>query len=177
MDADRRDPPGPRLPGSVCYPAYALFLAIVLTLCDGLAHVRQDVLFYTDPGRFSLLAGQPTAEVFAGFVGVAAFCTGAGWALFRHADPPGVPRAATATAIFVGCYFASGLLRDAPMVLYAAFMAIWLAQLLTYPSTDVRRVVALSVLFGVLGPIVEGWRSSTGSSRTTTRTRTTSRCG
>ena len=79
-----------------------LAVASLLTLCDWLCHVRQDVLFYADPDKASLLAGQPTAEVFAGFLGLATIFVLVGAWLFRRDRSPGRGRAITLVAVFVG---------------------------------------------------------------------------
>ncbi|MSQ03644.1 MAG: DUF2878 family protein [Myxococcales bacterium] len=142
--------------GFVLYPLYIVALAALLTLCDGLSHVRFNVLYYTHPERWSLLAGQPTGEVFIGFLRIAAFCTAAGWTLFRHYPARPIAHALASSLTFVAMYFASGIFKEYPMSLHVAFIVTWAAHLLTFEH-DRMRLVLFSVLLGVLGPSFEGY--------------------
>lgn len=147
--------------GWILYPLYILFLACLLTVCDYAAHVRLGVLWYANPEHFGFFPHQPTGDVWIGFLRIAAFCTALGWALFRRYPSPGLPKALAGTSIFVAVYFASGILKDSPMALYAGFMLAWTIHLLSFKH-QTGKLVVFSVLLGVLGPILEGWASSRG---------------
>jgi hypothetical protein len=142
-------------------PLLALGIATLLTLCDLTCHVWQGVLVYEHPTHRSLFAGQPTGDVFLGFVQVGVFCALSGWALFRDAPPRGVGKTLVSAACFVACYAASGLAGAWPMSLHAAFLLTWLAHAATFPA-QTRRLVAYAVVLGVVGPVWEGWGVENG---------------
>lgn len=142
--------------GFVLYPLYMAALAALLTFCDGFSHVGFNVLHYTQPDHGSLIAGQPTGDVFIGFLRIAAFCTAAGWALFRHYPARPVVHGLLSSLTFAALYFASGIFKEYPMSLHVAFMVTWAAHLLTFEHDRIR-LVLFSVLLGVLGPSFEGY--------------------
>lgn len=147
--------------GWIVFPLYVLLLATTLTLCDYFSHVRLGVLFYMHPEHTAFFPGQPTGDVFFGFLQLAVGCLALGWACFRDEVSPGLPRALFSIVLFVALYFASGLFKDAPMTLYVAFMATWALQLFLFGDA-VRRRVLFSVALGVIGPVWEGYGSSHG---------------
>ena len=151
----------PRLPVWAALPLYAVGVALLLTACDALCHVWWSVLVYHQPTRGSLFPGQPTADVFQGFLQLGVFVAAVGWASCRALPAPGLPRAAASTAIFVACYASSGVFQHHPGWLTAAFLAGWFLHLGLYPD-GLRRRVGLSVLFAVLGPPWEGHASAGG---------------
>ncbi len=142
--------------GFLLYPLYLTALAALLTFCDGFSHVGFNVLHYTQPDHWSLIAGQPTGDVFIGFLRIAAFCTAAGWAFFRHYPARPVVHGLLSSLTFAALYFASGVFKDYPMSLHVAFMVTWAAHLLTFEHDRIR-LVLFSVLLGVLGPSFEGY--------------------
>lgn len=148
-------------PGWVLFPALILAIAALLTLSDYVSHVDQGVLSYDDPDRGSLFPGQPTAEVFFGFLGMGLGMVVLGWLLFRGTPAPGWRTSALSVGLFFALYYLSGTFKDHPMGLYAAFMLIWLPHL-SFTGLDLRKLVVLSVLLGVIGPVLEGARSDTG---------------
>ena len=152
---------GLRAPPWLSLPLFAVAVAALLTACDLTCHVWQGVLVYERPEHRSLFAGQPTGDVFLGFLQVGAFCAVSGWALFRDAAPRGVGKTLTSAAAFVACYAASGLAQAWPMSLHAVFLLSWLAHAATFPGPD-RRRVAYAVVLGVLGPVWEGWGVESG---------------
>lgn len=146
---------------AVTYALMTLGLAAVLTLWDAIAHVQQDVLSYSEPDRGSLLNGQPTAAVFAGFLGLSAFCLVAGYAAFGNALKPKTWKVLLSLALFLTLYYLTGVLKDDPMLIYAAYMAVWVVHL-RWSGLDPMRLIMLSVLVGVAGPVAEGVRASDG---------------
>lgn len=142
--------------GFLLYPLYIAAMAALLTLCDGLSHVRLNVLSYTHPERWSLLAGQPTGEVFIGFLRIGAFCTATGWAIFRHYPARSVVQGVGSSLAFAALYLASGIFKDYPMSLHVAFMVTWAAHLLTFEHDRIR-LLLFSLLLGLLGPSFEGY--------------------
>lgn len=154
--------PATGITGWILFPLYVLAVACLLTLCDYFFHVRTGVLYYTQPEHLSLFPGQPTGDVFAGFVPLGVACLATGWAFFRHLPTPGVPGALLSTFLFVATYGASGLFQDWPMSLYVAFMLLWLLQLSFLFRHDLRKLLALSVVLGLAGPVWEGYTSASG---------------
>lgn len=142
---------------------FALLIAVLLTVTDYTAHVRNDVLIYSDPSEGSLLPDQPTLAVFSGFVLLGIGCAVAGRALFGSIPGPGPSAwlAGFSLVLFIGLYNLTGIVDDRPMLLYALLLLIWLPHL-QLSGLPLDRVVLLSVLLGVLGPIAEGIRSSDG---------------
>ena len=155
------DVPARGVSGWILYPVYILFLAALLTVCDYASHVRLGVLWYTHPDHWGFFPQQPTGDVFIGFVRIAVFCTAVGWAFFRNFPAPGLARALLSVVAFVAVYFATGLGKDYPMSLYAGFMVTWALHLVSFQH-GIRKLVLFSVLLGVLGPVLEGWASSSG---------------
>lgn len=149
------------LPAWLLFPLLILVIAALLTVGDYVAHVDQGVLSYRDPDRGSLFPGQPTAEVFWGFLRLALGIVAIGWLLFRGTPAPGWRKAVLSVALFFVLYYLSGTFQDHPMGLYVAFMLIWLPHLL-FTGLDLYKLVVVSVLLGVLGPLAEGMRSDTG---------------
>ncbi|MSP26111.1 MAG: hypothetical protein EXR75_13335, partial [Myxococcales bacterium] len=147
--------------GFVLYPLYMAALAALLTFCDGFSHVHFNVLHYTHPEHWSLLAGQPTGDTFIGFLRIAAFCTAAGWAVFRHYPARPIAHGLASSLVFAVMYFASGVFKEYPMSLHVAFMVTWAAHLLTFEHDRIR-LVLFSVLLGVLGPSFEGYFAELG---------------
>jgi hypothetical protein len=141
--------------GAAIYGAFTLAIATLLTVCDALAHVRFHALHYTRPDHLQLFAGQPTGDVFVGFVRIGAFCALTGWLCARRAAPVAASKALAHVASFVAVYFASALFGAHPMSLHVAFLALWAAQLATFEA-DHLRLVLLSVLLGAAGPSFEG---------------------
>jgi hypothetical protein len=138
-----------------------LAVAALLTFCDWLCHVEQDVLSYRDPDAGSLLPGQPTAEVFLGFLGLAAASVPLAAWIFRAQPAPGWSKSLAALAIFVALYYGTGLLQDDPMVIQSSYLLIWLA-LLRWIGLDIWKLVVFSVLLAVIGPVAEGIRAEDG---------------
>jgi hypothetical protein len=136
-------------------PALAVLIAALLTACDLVCHVGQGVLVYERPEHRSLFAGQPTGDVFLGFLQVGAFCALSGWALFWDAPTRGLRKTVASGAAFVACYAASGAWVAWPMTLHAAFLISWLAHAATFSGPD-RRLVAYAITLGVMGPVWEG---------------------
>ena len=157
MTSGGRTPPSPWLP----LGAYALAIAVLLTLCDWAGHVVWDTLIYTEPDVGSLLPGQPTWRVFAGFVALAVPLTLVAWWGFR-AFPP-LPWRITGLLLitFIGAYLLSGAVDAYPMVLVAGLMLMWAGQL-SWFSANTYPVVVFSVVLAVVGPIAEGLYSSSG---------------
>ena len=153
--------PSRRVSGLFLWPAYVVLLAALLTFCDAFFHVHFNVLHYAIRGRWELVVGQPTWEVFVGFFRIGLFCTAAGWAMFRNYPAPTMSRGLLSTAIFAAVYFASGVFAAHPMILFNVFLLTWALQLMTF-THDLGRLVLFSALLGVLGPLFEGMVSSTG---------------
>lgn len=141
--------------------AYALLVAVLLTLCDWAGHVVWDTLIYNEPDAGSLLPGQPTVRVFLGFVGLSVPLTVVGWRMFGTREPPSMGVTVTLLATFLVAYLISGPLDGWPMVLSTAFMLGWSAQLAWF-TERLYPVVLFSVLLAVVGPIAEGLYSATG---------------
>jgi len=140
---------------------FALSLAVLLTLCDGLAHVAFGVLSYTEPTAMSLLPRQPTLQVFAGFLLLSILLTAALRLLFGSYPSVGLATALLLIASFVLSYFASGLLGNWPGVLFVGFLVLWAAQLRWFRQR-LPLVVGFCVVLALLGPVVEGVYSATG---------------
>jgi hypothetical protein len=141
--------------GAALYGALTIAIATLLTVCDALAHVRFHALHYTQPEHLQLFAGQPTGDVFIGFVRIGAFCALAGGVAARGAAPVSAPKALAHALAFVAVYFASGIFGAHPMSLHVAFLVLWAAQLATFEA-DHLRLALLSVLLGASGPSFEG---------------------
>lgn len=141
--------------------AYALVVAVLLTLCDWAGHVVWDALIYNEPDAGSLLPGQPTLRVFLGFLGLSVPLTVVAWRAFGTREPPSMGVTVTLVATFVLAYLISGPLDGWPMLLWAVFMLGWAAQL-TWFAQRLYPVVLFSVLLAVVGPIAEGLYSATG---------------
>lgn len=139
----------------------AVGLAAVLTICDALAHVGPGVLSYAEPQRFSVLPGQPTLQVFVGFLLFSLLLFAALRLWFSEYPAMGATRTAMLPALFVMCYFASGLLRDLPGLLFSGFLVLW-ALLLGWFDQRLRAVVGFCVGLAVVGPVVEGSYSASG---------------
>ena len=153
--------PSPGVSGVFLWPVYVVLLAALLTFCDAFSHVQFNVLHYATRGRWELVIGQPTWEVFVGFCRIGLFCTAAGWAMFRKYPAPTLFRGLLSAAIFAAMYFASGVFAAHPMILFNVFLLAWALQLWTF-THDLARLVLFSALLGVLGPSFEGMISSTG---------------
>jgi hypothetical protein len=141
--------------GPALYGALTLAIATLLTVCDALAHVRFHALHYTRPEHLQVFAGQPTGDVFVGFLRIAAFCSIAGWLFARRAAAVSAPKALAHVVAFVAVYFASGAFGAHPMSLHVAFLVLWSAQLATFNAGHLQ-LVLLSVLLGAAGPSFEG---------------------
>lgn len=142
---------------------FALAIAVLLTITDYTAHVRNDVLVYSDPNSGGLLPDQPTLAVFGGFVVIAAVCAIAGRLLFggQTLARPSTPTVLTSLVLFLVLYNLTGVLDGNPMLLYAILMLVWLPHL-SLSGLPLNRIVLLSVLLGVSGPVAEGIRASDG---------------
>lgn len=146
----------PFRPPAVLLPlAHAVMVAVLLTFCDALCHVRFGVLVYHRPEHLSLVPGQPTGDVAFGFLQLGLFVALVGHATCRTLPSPGVARALASVAIFALHYLASGLFQDWPMSLYGASLLTWCLHLGLYRE-GLRRMIGLSVLFAALGPPWEG---------------------
>ncbi|MDA0312669.1 MAG: hypothetical protein O2992_11205 [Gemmatimonadetes bacterium] len=150
-----------RLPLVLSLPVYAVGVAVLLTLCDFLCHVRYGVLVYHRPEHLSLFPGQPTGDVAWGFLQLGAFVALVGHATCRTLEPPGLVRALASVAIFAIHYLASGLFQAWPMTLYGAALGTWFLHLALYRE-GLRRMIGLSVLFAALGPPWEGYAVEQG---------------
>lgn len=149
------------VPWWLAFPALVVAIAALLTVGDYVAHVDSGVLSYREPDRGSLFPGQPTAEVFLGFLQLAVGIVVLGWVMFRGTPAPGWRKAVMSVGLFFVLYYLSGVFREHPMGLYVAFMLIWLPHL-SFTGLDLRKLVVLSVLLGVLGPVAEGVKSDSG---------------
>jgi hypothetical protein len=141
--------------------AYTMGLAVLLTACDAFCHVRTGVLSYTRPEVGSLVAGQPTLDVFIGFVRIAAVCTGLGWLACRRLPPARIGKGLASAATFVACYAATGLAQHWPMALHSLLLVGWLGHLWFYRPAP-WSTLALCVALSVAGPLGEGYVSQTG---------------
>lgn len=140
---------------------YALGVAVLLTLCDWAGHVVGETLVYSNPDVGSLLPGQPTAQVFAGFVALSVPLTLVAWRVFGRAPAPPLGVTLTYVGTFTAAYLLSGVLDELPMVLLAALMLMWVAQL-AWLRPDIYPVVAFSVVLAVIGPVAEGLYAASG---------------
>lgn len=141
--------------------AYAMVVAILLTLCDWAGHVLWGTLVYTEPDVASLLPGQPTVRVFGGFVALAIPLTLVAWWAFGRYQVPPLRVTVLLLTTFVASYLFSGPLDSVPMVLVAVLMLVWAAQLGWF-TANLYPVVLFSVVLAVVGPIAEGLYSASG---------------
>ena len=149
-----------KISGWILYPAYIILLAMFLTLCDFVAHVSRGVLSYT-PVKYSLFSGQSTGPVFIAFLVIAVFCALSGWLLFRDYPALSLGRAMLSVCAFAVIYFVSGIFPENQMALYIVFMLTWVMHLFTF-AHETKKLVAFSVLLGVLGPVFEGQSAAKG---------------
>ena len=133
----------------------------MLTVCDYVFHVRPEALYYPSPGSFSIFPGQPTGELYCGFLLVALFCTSSGWLLVREQPSRGLIKGLLSIFLFVLVYFLSGKFQDYPTAMNTSFFALWLGHLLTFRH-GVRKILGFSVLLGIAGPLLEGRASEIG---------------
>lgn len=129
-----------------------LFLAVALLgpLCDQI-HVRTEVLDYPHPFFLGqawwvpLLFGASGVFVVLGYRPFGSLAK-------KDEPPPSLAEVGLSAAMFVAAYAASGVFKDAPFVLAAAFAIVWLAVLAWKPSLD-RLVYGLATAAG--GALVE----------------------
>lgn len=141
--------------------AYAIAVAVLLTLCDWAGHVLWGTLVYTEPNIGSVLPGQPTLRVFGGFVALAVPLTAVAWWGFGRSNPPQLPVTVLLLATFTAAYVLSGALDAYPMLLVAGLMLMWVAQLRWF-GANLYPVVAFSVVLAVVGPVAEGLYARSG---------------
>ncbi len=151
-----------RLRAALLAALHALLVSFALTFCDAVGHVAYGTLVYTDPDAGSLFRGQPTLQVWLGFLGIGVFVTLAGATLRSEAPRPGLGATALGVLAFLAAYIASGPLGAWPMTLHALFVATWWLHLQTFPPATQQRLVGWSVLLGLLGPVFEGAYAQTG---------------
>lgn len=141
--------------------ALILLLAVLLTICDDVAHVQQGVLSYRDPDAGSLLPDQPTLAVFAGFLALATALVLTGVRLFGRELAPGWAKPIAAVVLFLALYGLTGTFKDHPMALYSAYVLLW-PGLMRFAGLDLWRLVVFSVALAVIGPLAEGVRADDG---------------
>jgi len=142
------------------FGSYVMTVGILLTLCDYFCHVRFGVLKYAEVfPESSYFPDHPTLEVLKGFLGIGVFFVMSGNMFFGGSrSSPG--RAVLSLAVFVAEYYCSGLFKDSPMMLHNSFLTVWVLQLLSYST--LKTIVPFCVLLGIIGPVVEGFYSTTG---------------
>ena len=146
----------------LAYVAFVVIVATIITLCDYFCHTRLGVLKYSYPDHgISLFTSHPTLDVFLGFVGMSIFCALSGRAIFFSMPAPPLHQTLGSLIVFVGCYYASGVFQNYPMLLHNSFLAVWAIRLTNIDNKFLSRVVAYSAVLGIAGPLVEGFYSST----------------
>ncbi|MFM2162845.1 MAG: hypothetical protein RLZZ383_2357 [Pseudomonadota bacterium] len=141
---------------------HALLVSVALTVCDAAGHVAYGALVYASPDAGSVYPGQPTGQVWLGFLGIGVFVTVTGSVLQSDAPRPSLGATALGVLAFLAAYIGSGPFGGWPMTLHAVFLATWWIHLQTFPTSAQPRLVAWSVLLGLLGPVFEGAYAHTG---------------
>lgn len=144
----------------ILFSSYVIAVGVLLTLCDHFFHVRFEVLKYNDVSpESSYFPEHPTLEVLKGFLGIGVFCVLSGTLFFGNSKSTMI-RATLSLIVFVVEYYFSGAFKEYPLTLHNAFLAVWVLQLLSFSS--LRLMVPYCVLLGILGPVVEGYYTTTG---------------
>lgn len=141
--------------------ARGLFLALVFgsiggLLCDQI-HVQFGVLWYADPD----FLGQPWWVGPQFGVALIVILLGTRPLAARSTAPrPEILSIAGGFLLFVAAYFATGILKDQPLLLSAILLASWLVRVLKRPDRGVAMVHTLLLAIG--GVAYESALSSTG---------------
>jgi hypothetical protein len=142
------------------FGSYVMIVGILLTLCDYYCHVRFGVLKYTEIfPESSYFPEHPTVEVLKGFLGIGVFFVFGGTVFFGD-KKSSIDRVLLSLVIFLVEYYCSGYFKESPMILHNTFMAIWVVQLMSYSS--LKTMVPYCVLLAILGPLGEGYYTTTG---------------
>ena len=88
------------------------------------------------------------------------FVLGGAW-LFARENAVGWGRSLALLGVFVALYYATGLLKDDPIVIQSVYPIVWLV-LLRVAGLDLWRLVVFSVMLAVAGPLAEGVRAESG---------------